>query len=72
MGAPLALCRAADAQLARHGRAGSDRQHRYAIHLQPLDGSTLTPRLDGTYNSEIPFSATDLANPFFKQEAYWV
>jgi iron complex outermembrane recepter protein len=36
------------------------------------NGSTLTPRLDGTYNSEIPFSATDLVNPFFRQEAYWL
>jgi iron complex outermembrane receptor protein len=42
----------------------------YTFNL--ANGSTLTPRLDGTYNSEIPFSATDLANPFFKQEAYWV
>ncbi len=36
------------------------------------NGSTLTPRLDGIYNSEIAFSATDLVNPFFKQEAYWL
>jgi iron complex outermembrane receptor protein len=42
----------------------------YTFNL--ANGSTLTPRLDGTYNSEIPFSATDLANPFFRQEAYWL
>jgi len=42
----------------------------YTIRLP--GGSTLTPRIDANYQSKTRFSATDLANPFFVQDSYWI